>query len=154
VVVIGKWFFKPESPTAHHSFLRFTSRFISTGLLGFLIQQVSKKSNRRDLRMNFNQLADDTFTEAWERYHGLMTDLPTASMEDWEFAQGFYYGLSQDVKEHIDTLAGGTFLMLIAEEAQALFEKLSASERESEEHGLMENSCTVEILAQQVRRSK
>jgi hypothetical protein len=27
------------------------------------------------------------------------------------------------------------------EEAQALFEKLSASERESEEHGLKENSC-------------
>jgi hypothetical protein len=35
--------------------------------------------------------------------------------------------------------------MLNAEEAQALFKKLSASERESEEHGLKENSRTVEI---------
>jgi hypothetical protein len=35
--------------------------------------------------MNFNQLVDETFTEAWERYHGLMIDLPTAGMEDWEF---------------------------------------------------------------------
>jgi hypothetical protein len=34
--------------------------------------------------------------------------------------------------------------MLNAEEARALFEELSASERESE-HGLKENSCTVEI---------
>jgi hypothetical protein len=77
--------------------------------------------------MNFNQLVDETFTEAWERYHGLMIDLPTASMEDWEFTQGFYRGLSQEAKEHIDTLAGGTFFMLNTEEAQALFEKLSAS---------------------------
>jgi hypothetical protein len=53
--------------------------------------------------------------------------------------------LSQEAKEHIDTLAGGTFFMFNAEEARALFEKLSSSERESEEHGLKENSSTVEI---------
>jgi hypothetical protein len=64
VVVTGKGFVGPESPTAHHSFPRVTSRFISTGLLGFLIRQVSKKSNQRDPRMNFNQLANETFTEA------------------------------------------------------------------------------------------
>jgi hypothetical protein len=53
--------------------------------------------------------------------------------------------LSQEAKEHIDALAGGTFFMLNTEEARALFEKLSASERESEEHDLKENSCTVKI---------
>jgi hypothetical protein len=104
VVVIGNYFVRPESPTTHHSFLRFTSRFISIGLLGFLIRQVSKKSNQRDPRMNFNHLVDKTFTEAWEHYHGLN-----------------------------------------AEEARALFEKLSTSERESEEHGLKKNSRTVKI---------
>jgi hypothetical protein len=67
--------------------------------------------------MNFNHLVDETFTEAWERYHGLMTDLPTADMQDWGFTQGFYCGLSQEAKEHIDTLAGGTFFMLNTEEA-------------------------------------
>jgi hypothetical protein len=45
VVVIGKCFVRPESPIVHHLFLRFTSRFISIALLGFLIRQVSKKSN-------------------------------------------------------------------------------------------------------------
>jgi hypothetical protein len=44
--------------------------------------------------MSFKQLADETFAEARERYYGLMIDLPTAGMEDWEFTQGFYYGLS------------------------------------------------------------
>jgi hypothetical protein len=101
VVVTGKCFVGPESPIAHHSFPRFTSRFISTGLLRFLIRQVNKKSNRRDLRMNFNQLMDKTFAEAWEHYHGLMTDLPTTGMEDWEFTQEFYCVLSKEAKEHI-----------------------------------------------------
>jgi hypothetical protein len=95
--------------------------------------------------MNFNQLADETFIEAWECNHGLMTDVPTTSTEDWEFTKGFYCGLSQEAKEHIDTLPGGTFFMLNTEKARALFEKLSTSERESEEHGLKENSCTVKI---------
>jgi hypothetical protein len=44
-----------------------------------------------------------------------MTDLPNAGMEDWEFNQGFYCALSQEAKEHIDALAGGTFFMLNAE---------------------------------------
>jgi hypothetical protein len=35
--------------------------------------------------MRFKQPADETFSEAWKRYHGFMTDLPTASMEDWDF---------------------------------------------------------------------
>jgi hypothetical protein len=56
-----------------------------TTLLGFLIQQVSKKSNQRDEGMSFKQLVDETFAEAWERYHGFVTDLPTVGMEDWEF---------------------------------------------------------------------
>jgi hypothetical protein len=54
VVVTGKCFVRPKSPMAHHSFLRFMSRFISIGLLRFLIRQVSKKRNQRDPRMNFN----------------------------------------------------------------------------------------------------
>jgi hypothetical protein len=95
--------------------------------------------------MRFKQLTDETFAEAWERYHVFMTDLPTAGMKDWEFTQGFYRGLSQEAKEHIDALAGGTFFMLNAKEARALFEKLSTSERESEEYGLKENSRTVEF---------
>jgi hypothetical protein len=115
MVVTRKCFVRPESPIVHHSFLRFTLRFISMGLLGFLIRQVSKKSNRRDPRMRFKQLADDTFTKAWERYHDLVTDLPTAGVEDWEFTEGFYYGLSQEAKEHIDAMARGIFFMLNTE---------------------------------------
>jgi hypothetical protein len=41
--------------------------------------------------------------------------------------------------------AGGTFFMLHAEEVRALFEKLSVSEKESEEQSLKENSRIVQI---------
>jgi hypothetical protein len=68
-----------------------------------------------DPRMSFKQLVDEALTMAWECYLGFMTDLPTAGMEDWEFTKGFYCELSQ-AKEHIDTLAGGTFFKLNAEE--------------------------------------
>jgi hypothetical protein len=56
-------------------------------------------------------------TESWEYYHGFMTDLPITGMEDCEFNQGFYCGLSQEAKEHIDALAGETFFMLNTEKA-------------------------------------
>jgi hypothetical protein len=69
-----------------------------------------------------------------------MTDLLVARMEDWDFTQGFYYGLSQEAKEHIDNLAGGTFFLLRTQEAQALFEKITAIVRESEEYDAKENS--------------
>jgi hypothetical protein len=35
-----------------------------------------------DPRMSFKQVAAETFTEAWEHYHGFMTDLPTTGMEN------------------------------------------------------------------------
>jgi hypothetical protein len=49
------------------------------GLQGFLIRQVSKMSNQKDPRMSFKQLADETFTKPWERYHGFVIDLPTTA---------------------------------------------------------------------------
>jgi hypothetical protein len=70
-----------------------------------------------DSRMSFKQLTDETLVKAWQRYHDFMTDLPTAGIEDWEFNQGFYCGLSQEAKEHIDALARVTFFMFNAKKA-------------------------------------
>jgi hypothetical protein len=102
-------------------------------ILGAIIRQVHEKSNRRNLRMSFKQLTGESITKAWERYHLFVVDLPVTGMEDWDFTQGFYYVLSQEVKEHIDNLDGGTFFLLKTQESRALFEKITISERESEE---------------------
>jgi hypothetical protein len=95
--------------------------------------------------MSFMQLVGESIAEAWERYHLFVADLPVARMEIWDFTQGFYYGLSQEAKEHIDNLAGGTFFLLMAQETRALFEKITASERESEEYDAKENSRATKI---------
>jgi hypothetical protein len=66
-------------------------------------------------------------------------------MEDWDFTHGFYYELSQEAKEHIDNIAGGTFFLLKTQEARGLFEKITASERESEQYDAKENSHATKI---------
>jgi hypothetical protein len=82
MVFTGKILFRPEPLTIHHSFWKFTSRFFSIELLGALIRQVCEKSNRRNPRMSFKQLAGESIVEAWECYHLFMADLPVAGMED------------------------------------------------------------------------
>jgi hypothetical protein len=95
--------------------------------------------------MSFKHLAGESIAQAWERYHLFMADLPVVGTEDWDFTQGFYYGLSQEAKEHIDNLVGGTFFLLKTQEARALFEKITISERESEEYDAKENSHATKI---------
>jgi hypothetical protein len=153
VVFTGKILFRPEPLTIQHSFCRFTSRFFSTELLGDLIRQVHEKSNRGNLRMTFKQLKGESIAEAWERYHLFVADLPVTGMEHQDFTQGFYYTLSQEAKEHIDNLAGGTFFLLKTQEARALFENITTSERGSEEYDAKENSHATKIdpLTQKLR---
>jgi hypothetical protein len=95
--------------------------------------------------MSFKQLAGESITEAWERYHLFVAELPVSRMEDWDFTQGFYYGLSQEAKEYIDNLAGGTFFLVETQEARALFEKITVSEMESEEYDAKKNSHATKI---------
>jgi hypothetical protein len=57
VVFIGKILFGPEPPTIHQPFRRFTSIFFSTELLGAVIRQVRKRSNHRNPKTCFQQLA-------------------------------------------------------------------------------------------------
>jgi hypothetical protein len=94
VVFTGKILFGPEPLTIHHSFQRFTSRFFSIELLGALIRQVHEKSKHRNLRMSFKQFVGESIAKAWESYHLFVVDLSVAGMEDWDFTQWFYYGLS------------------------------------------------------------
>jgi hypothetical protein len=117
VVFTGKILFGPDPQRIHHSFRRFTSRFFSTELLRALIRQVREKSNRRNPRMSFKQLVGEFIADAWECYHLFVVDLPVAGMKDWNFTEGFYYGLSQEAMEHIDNFVGGTFFLLKTQEA-------------------------------------
>jgi chemotaxis protein CheY-P-specific phosphatase CheC len=54
-------------------------------------------------------------------------------------------GCLKKPKEHIENLAGGIFFLLKTQEARALFERITASERESEEYDAKENSSATKI---------
>jgi hypothetical protein len=88
VVVTGKCFMGPKSPIVHHSFLRFTSRFILIGLIEFLIRQVSKKSNQMDPRMSFKQLVDET-----HRGMGVLSWFPDISLNHRHGRLGIQLGI-------------------------------------------------------------
>jgi hypothetical protein len=49
-------------------------------------------------------------------------------MEEWLLMQGFYHGLTQKAREHLDATARGLFLSLIVGKAKTLMEKISENQ--------------------------
>jgi hypothetical protein len=49
-------------------------------------------------------------------------------MEEWLVMQGFYHGLTQKAREHLDATAGGSFLSLTVGKAKLLMEKISENQ--------------------------
>jgi hypothetical protein len=55
-------------------------------------------------------------------------------MEEWLRMQGFYHGLTQKAREHLDATAGGSFLSLTVGKAKTLMEKISENQGWSQDH--------------------
>jgi predicted RNase H-like nuclease (RuvC/YqgF family) len=55
-------------------------------------------------------------------------------MEEWLLMQGFYHGLTQKAREHLDATAGGSFLSLTIRKAKSLIEKISENQGWSQDH--------------------
>jgi hypothetical protein len=66
----------------------------------------------------FQQLTDETITEAWECLQDYISTYPHHGMEEWFIIQSFYHGLIRSAWEHIDAAAGGSFFALSIEEAR------------------------------------
>jgi hypothetical protein len=49
-------------------------------------------------------------------------------MEEWLLMQGFYHGLTQKAREHLDATAGGSFLSLTVGKAKTIIEKISENQ--------------------------
>ena len=49
-------------------------------------------------------------------------------MEDWLLMQSFYHGLTQKAHEQLDATAGGSFMSLTLEKAEALMEKIASNQ--------------------------
>jgi hypothetical protein len=82
----------------------------------------------------FQQLTDETITEAWERLQDCISTCSHYDMEEWFIIQSFYHGLIRSAREHIDAATGGSFFTLSIEEAHKLVEKMASNQSWDEEH--------------------
>jgi hypothetical protein len=75
----------------------------------------------------FQQLTDETITEASECLHDYIFACPHHGMEEWFIIQSFYQGLICSAQEHIDAAARGSVFALSIEEAHKLVEKMASN---------------------------
>jgi hypothetical protein len=76
----------------------------------------------------FQQVRDETTTEAWEHMQDYISACPHHDIEEWFIIQNFYHGLIHTTREHIDAAAGGSFFPLSIEEACKLIEKMASNQ--------------------------
>jgi hypothetical protein len=55
-------------------------------------------------------------------------------MEEWLLMQGFYHGLTQKAREHLDATAEGSFLSLTVGKAKLFMENISENQGWSQDH--------------------
>jgi hypothetical protein len=82
----------------------------------------------------FQQLKNETITEALERLQDCISACPHYDMERWFIIQCFYLGLIQFAREHIDAASGGSFFALNFEKAHKLVEKMASNQILDEEY--------------------
>jgi hypothetical protein len=106
---------------------------------------LSKTNAIRNKISRFQQLTDETISEAWERLQDYIAACPHHGMEEWLIIQSFYHGLIRSAREHIDAAAGGSFFALSIEEAHKLVEKMASNQSWNEER-TQTRTCKVHQL--------
>jgi hypothetical protein len=89
---------------------------------------LGKTNALRNKISRFQQLTDETITEAWEHLQDYISACPHHGKEEWFIIQSFYHGLIRSAREHIDAAAGGSFFALSFEETRKLVEKMGSNQ--------------------------
>jgi len=77
---------------------------------------------------SFQQLADESIPEAWERMQEYVSTCPHHGMEDWLLIQNFYHGLVSLDRSHLDAASGGAFFSLSVVDTKTLIEKMVSNQ--------------------------
>ena len=85
---------------------------------------MGKTNALRNKISSFQQLADESIPEAWERIQEYVSTCPHHGMEDWLLIQNFYHGLVPLDRSHLDAVVGGAFFLLSVSDAKTLTEKM------------------------------
>ena len=84
---------------------------------------MGKTNALRNKISSFQQLADESILEAWERMQEYVSPCPHHGVEDWLLIQNFYHGLVLLDRSHLDVAASGAFFLLGVADAKTLIEK-------------------------------
>jgi hypothetical protein len=126
--LLGKakqWFYanKGEVTTWERCANAFLKKFFPMGKTSALRGKIS----------SFQQQADETIPEAWERLQEYIRACPHHGIEEWLLIQGFYHGLTGLARSHLDAAAGGAFLQHNVKDAKDLIEKMVINQGWNEE---------------------
>ena len=89
---------------------------------------MGKTNASRNKISSFQQLADESIPEAWERMQEYVSACPHHGMEDWLLIQNFYHGLVRLDMSHLDAAAGGAFFSLSVVDVETLIEKMVSNQ--------------------------
>ena len=114
-----QWFYatKANNTTWDACSTAFLAKFFPIGKTNALRGRIS----------SFQQLHDESVTEAWERFQDYISECPHHGMENWLLMQTFYHGLNTSARENLDAAAGGAFLSLTIPNATQLVEKMASN---------------------------
>jgi hypothetical protein len=93
---------------------------------------LGKTNALRNKIFGFQQLTDETITEAWECLQDYISACPHHGLE-WFIIQSFYHGLIRLARDHIDAAVGCSFFALSIEETHKLVEKMASNQSWDEE---------------------
>jgi len=121
----NKWFYANKEDI--NTWVKCSKAFLAKFFL------IGKTNDLRGKITNFQQHKKESISEAWERLQGYIQNCPHHRMEEWLLIQGFYHGLNQKMREHLDDTAKGSFLSL--RKAKKLMEKISDNQSWSQDKG-------------------
>ena len=71
---------------------------------------------------------DEAFSEAWERFKELTRQCPHHGIDNWQLINIFYEGLTENCKNIIDAICGGSIMDKYDDEVEELIERLAEND--------------------------
>ena len=71
---------------------------------------------------------DEAFSEAWERFKDLNRQCPQQGFENWQLINIFYDGLTENCRNIIDSIYGGSIMDKYDDEVEKLIERLAEND--------------------------
>ncbi|CAL1394922.1 unnamed protein product [Linum trigynum] len=85
---------------------------------------------RQEEIVTFKQADDESLTEAWERYKGLLMRCPSHGLEDWNVIIIFFNGIRREFRDALNNASRNGFTRMEAPEAYELVEKICSEDTE------------------------